>query len=181
MLRTKVQYVNCSGAERQALEKFEDTILDALPKVFGMSCGAYWELYEAPAGERRGDKYFRLIEHSADKFEFLVIGFKRIATTSPEDLHHQLTSRLHDHDRCKKQAKEEREFQNEVLNQIAVLQTNQRVPRRLILGKQNYAVFQRIKQKYPNYPEVIVVDGREQRWGMQIEPDETEDRLEVLP
>lgn len=73
------------------------------------------------------------------------------------------------------------EFQRRLLEGIAQLQTRQQIPRRLVLGQQDYAVFERIKQLYPDYPNVIRVGGREHRWGMEIERAAAEEHLEVLP
>lgn len=72
------------------------------------------------------------------------------------------------------------EFQRRLLGGIAQLQVQQQIPRRLVLGQQDYAVFDRIKQLYPDYPNVIRMGGREQRWGMEIQRVIAQQHFEVL-
>jgi len=72
------------------------------------------------------------------------------------------------------------EFQSRLLDSITQLQVRQQIPRRLILGQQDYAVFERIKQLYPNYPNVIRVGEHEQRWGMEIQRVQAPQHFEVL-
>jgi hypothetical protein len=74
---------------------------------------------------------------------------------------------------------EMQEFQSRLLDGITQLQMRQHIPRRLVLGQQDYAVFERIKQLYPDYPNVIRVEGREQRWGMEIQRVPAQQHFEV--
>jgi hypothetical protein len=76
---------------------------------------------------------------------------------------------------------EMQEFQSRLLQAIALLQMQRQVPRRLVLGQQDYAVFDRIKRLYPDFPNVILVDGHEQRWGMAIERVSAQNHFDVLP
>jgi len=76
---------------------------------------------------------------------------------------------------------EMQQFQQQLQDDITQLRMLNHAPRILVLGIRDYAVFERIKQLYPDYPNVIVVDGREQRWGMEIRRVPAEFHFEVLP
>ncbi len=53
------------------------------------------------------------------------------------------------------------------------------IPCRLLLGRHDYEVFERLKRLYPEYPNPIIINGREHRFGMEIIRTDADRQLEI--
>lgn len=71
------------------------------------------------------------------------------------------------------------QFQQTLQSEVVRVQSLHQIPRRLLLGRHDYAILERFKRLYPNFPNSIVVEGREHRFGFEIVQTDAERYFEI--